>query len=68
VRRDADFFREKKWGIFEECLQRLVSELMAKFKATGDVWQAIQAYNGSGPNAVIYRSHVEQLTEFCAAA
>lgn len=64
VRADTDFFREKKWGVFEEGLQRLVSELMKKFKAKGDVWQAIQAYNGSGPRAVIYRSHVEQLSVF----
>ena len=68
VRTDVDFFRGKRWAQFDACLERLVSELMKKFKAKGDVWEAVQAYNGSGPRAVVYRSHVEQLTEFCAGA
>jgi hypothetical protein len=65
VRKDEAFFRQRLWGEFDECLQRLVVELQRKFAATGDVLAAVQAYNGSGPKAVIYRSHVEQLMLFC---
>ena len=65
---DEAFFRQRKWARFDECLARLVSELTRKFAAKHDVWDAVQAYNGSGQRSLIYRSHVQQLTEFCADA
>jgi hypothetical protein len=68
VRTDEAFFRTKLWYRFDECLGRLVSELTTKFKATGDVMSAIQAYNGSGPKSVVYLSHVEQYIKFCEQA
>lgn len=68
VEADEAFFREKQWAQFDACLARLMSELMKKFAIKRDVWKAVQAYNGSGRRAEIYRSHVEQLTEFCASA
>lgn len=68
VRKDEAFFRDRQWGSFDACLERLVRELGSKYAATGDVWDAVQAYNGSGPRSVIYRSHVQQLVEFCASA
>lgn len=68
VRADEAFFRDKRWFKFDECLARLISELTEKFKKKGDVMSAIQAYNGSGPKSVVYRSHVEQLIRFCEEA
>lgn len=65
---DEAFFRERQWANFDACLARLMSELMKKFAIKRDVWKAVQAYNGSGRRAEVYRSHVEQLTEFCAGA
>ena len=67
VKSDEIFFRNKLWSDFDQCLSRLVRELTTKFARTEELWAAIQAYNGSGPAAVVYRTHVQQLTEFCAA-
>jgi hypothetical protein len=65
---DESFFREKKWYDFGECLQRLVSELNAKFAVTKDRDQAIRAYNGSGPAAKAYLANVLQFIEFVQGA
>jgi hypothetical protein len=61
---DEAFFREKKWYDFGECLQRLVSELNAKFAVTKDRDQAIRAYNGGGAAAKAYLANVLQFIAF----
>ena len=64
---DEAFFREKQWYSFDTCLSKAVSELKQKFAATGDLWRAVRAYNGSGPNATRYANHVMQYAEWCAS-
>jgi len=51
VRTDEAFFRSKQWYSFAECVGRAVSELKKKFDATGDIQDAVRAYNGSGAKA-----------------
>jgi hypothetical protein len=64
---DRSFFEDRKWGSFDECLSRAMAELNEKLKATGDVWTAIERYNGSGPKAVQYRQNVKHFTTICSA-
>ena len=66
VKRDEAFFRNRLWAHFDECLARLVSELMKKYAATHDVMQAIRAYNGSGQRAENYLVNVKQFIVFCS--
>jgi hypothetical protein len=67
VRSDEDFFRNKRWYSFDQCLDRVVRELDDKLRAThGDLWEAIRAYNGSGPRARQYATNVRVFTDYCA--
>ena len=68
VRPDEAFFRGRKWYDFRECVTRAVAELQKKFDATGDVHEAVRAYNGSGPKAVQYARDVMRLLPFCEEA
>ena len=62
------FFAEQKWGSFDECVSRLMSEMREKLRATdGNLDRAIVAYNGSGLGAERYGASVEVLRERCAA-
>jgi hypothetical protein len=63
---DEAFFREKQWYSFDTCLTKAVDELKKKYAATGDLWRAVRAYNGSGPRATQYANHVMQFAEWCA--
>ncbi|GAA0274063.1 hypothetical protein GCM10009127_13110 [Alteraurantiacibacter aestuarii] len=64
---DPDFFRERKWYDFGNCLAKVTGELDEKLKAqNGDLWEAIRAYNGSGPRARAYRENVKEFTPICA--
>jgi hypothetical protein len=61
VASDEAFFRERKWYDFDACLAKCIGELKAKYKAVGnDLWEAVRAYNGSGPRARAYRDNVKQ--------
>lgn len=64
---DEAFFRDKKWYSFDACLANAMSELKKKYAATGDIWKAIKAYNGSGPKADQYMKNVKAFTKDCAA-
>ena len=66
IKGDDGFFRNKGWGQFDQCLQRLVSVLMKKYQATNDVDQAIRAYNGSGRAADNYLANVQQFVQWSA--
>jgi hypothetical protein len=68
VRTDEDFFRAKKWYSFAECVGRAVKELKRGFDATGDIHDAVRAYNGSGPRAEQYARDVMRLLPFCEEA
>lgn len=57
---DEDFFRERRWHDFDRCLNRCVEELKEKYRVTNDLWEAVRAYNGSGPAARKYRDNVKQ--------
>jgi hypothetical protein len=63
---DEAFFRNKHWYSFETCLAKAVSELKRKYAATGDIWKAIKAYNGSGAKAEQYMRNVKSFTRDCA--
>ncbi|MEO5913791.1 MAG: hypothetical protein ABIS50_06135 [Luteolibacter sp.] len=58
VLEDESFFRERKWYDFEACLGKCMGELKQKFKATGELWEAVRAYNGAGASARQYRDNV----------
>lgn len=68
VRPDEAFFREKQWYSFRACVERAVSELTAKYQITGDIREAVRAYNGSGPRAEQYARDVMRLLPYCEEA
>lgn len=68
VRTDEAFFRSKQWYSFSECVARAVGELKKKYEATGDIQEAVRAYNGSGPKAEQYAQDVMRLLPFCEEA
>ena len=65
---DIEFFRDRLWYDFDECLRRFISEMQKKLDATDDLGRAIQAYNGSGLRAAQYRADVEQILEIVQSA
>jgi len=66
VEDDEDFFRQKQWYSIDSCLDRAMRELKRKYAATGELWSAIKAYNGSGPRAEQYKKNVQAFTPACA--
>lgn len=66
VRTDETFFRNRQWYELPAVLDRVMKVLQRKFKATGELWAAVKAYNGSGPRADEYREHVKVLTGWAA--
>lgn len=60
---DEDFFREKGWYDIDQCIQRVMKELNGKWKATGDLWRSVKAYNGSGSRAEQYMKNVRQFAD-----
>ena len=64
---DRDFFENRRWYSFDNCLKKCIGELDTKLRATnGDLWEAIRKYNGSGTKARQYREDVRALTAVCA--
>ena len=56
---DQGFFENREWRQMSACMDRFMSEMRAKLKASGgDVPDAVRRYNGSGPKAEQYREHV----------
>lgn len=68
VRTDEAFFRSKQWYSFAECVRRAIKELKSKYAATGDIQDAVRAYNGSGQRAEQYARDVMGLLPFCEEA
>lgn len=66
VVKDEAFFRQRLWYSFDECCSRVMSELRSKLKATGELWEAVRAYNGSGPRARAYRDNVKVFAGWAA--
>jgi hypothetical protein len=67
VKKNPDFFKERKWYSFEECLARCCDELDEKLGETnGDLWQAIKRYNGSGSKAEQYMQNVRVFSKYCS--
>jgi hypothetical protein len=62
---DEAFFRERKWHDFEESLARVMKELKGKFAVTGELWEAVRAYNGSGARAERYKRNVRHYFGVC---
>ena len=67
VREDPAFFRDLRWHDFAACLEKCLSELKNKYRAQDDdLWEAIRAYNGSGPRARAYRDNVRTFAGWTA--
>jgi threonyl-tRNA synthetase len=65
ITEDETFFANKLWYSFDECLNRLMKELNSKLKiANGDVWLAVQRYNGAGQAAINYMNNVKQFNQW----
>lgn len=62
IQTDYDFFAQKQWYIFDNCLDRLIRELNSKMK--DNLWQAVKSYNGSGEAATEYANNVMQFAEY----
>jgi lysozyme len=61
--RDEGYFRFRQWYDFAVCLDRVMGELNGIYARNGgDLWEAVRAYNGSGPHARAYRDNVRQFT------
>lgn len=60
VKTDEAFFRERRWYDFRACAENCIKELKEKFAAQGELWEAVRAYNGSGPRARQYRENVKR--------
>ena len=60
---DETFFKERKWYSIEYCMDKCMGELEVKYKAQGNVPEAIRAYNGSGPRAREYARNVMYYSE-----
>ena len=67
VTTDEKFFRERQWYSFDQCAIKAMSELTKAYQRTGDIRQAIRAYNGSGSRAERYASNVTQFCAWCSA-
>lgn len=65
VRNDEAYFRHKHWHDFDRCLGRVMAELKDAFDRTGELWEAVRAYNGSGPRARQYKANVKTFHEHC---
>lgn len=66
VDKNPDFFFKKQWYIFDECLNRLLEELIQKHSKTNNLWRTAKAYNGTGPSATAYANNVTQYTQYCS--
>jgi hypothetical protein len=65
---DRAFFEQKQWYDFQQCLDRACRELDSKLQSSrGDLWLAIQRYNGSGSAAVQYAENVKVFTGYCSS-
>ena len=62
---DETFFRNRQWYDIDECLERVMKELKAKHAITHDLWEAVRAYNGSGPRAEQYKRNVRHYFSIC---
>ena len=61
-----DFFRNREWYSFDNCLRRVVEEFDSKLTAQGGIlWKAIKAYNGSAAGTERFMQNVKAFTEYC---
>ncbi|MGE0626650.1 MAG: hypothetical protein AB7O43_02415 [Hyphomicrobiaceae bacterium] len=60
---DEPFFRDRQWYDIDECLKRVMKELNSKYARTGELWEAVRAYNGSGSRAQQYKRNVMKFCE-----
>lgn len=56
---DTEFFRQKRWGSFDACLDKVMIVLEAKYKSYPTLWDAVEAYNGRGRTP--YRKAVQEM-------
>lgn len=65
---DPDFFGKKEWYSMDACLNKVMSELKAKWQLhPADLFHTVKAYNGSGPRADNYAKNVFQFLSWIKA-
>jgi hypothetical protein len=58
---DQIFFEQKRWYFIDDCIERVIKELMSKWKNNpNDLFHTIKSYNGSGAMAENYANSVLQ--------
>ena len=63
VTEDEDYFRFKRWYDMDVCVNHVIKELTPIYTRNGrNLWEAVRAYNGSGPAARKYRDNVKEFT------
>ena len=62
---DKDFFDKKLWYNFDECLKRVIKELISKYHIHNDPFAAVKAYNGIGQAAENYAKNVFLYKNLC---
>lgn len=65
VTSDEAFFRDRQWYEIDQSFARVMDELKSKFELTRDLWEAVRAYNGSGPRAEQYKRNVKHYFAIC---
>ncbi len=63
---DEAFFRNRQWGDFTACLDRVVSELDRKAAGASTLRDIARRYNGSGARAEEYANHILQIRTWLA--
>lgn len=64
VKTDEDFFRNRSWYQYENCLRKVMMELNFKWSVYKDMFRTIKGYNGSGPRAEAYANNVIIFTSY----
>jgi hypothetical protein len=68
VTKDEEFFKNRLWYDFDQCMDRLKLELMRKYATQGEVWESIRAYNGTGKRAQAYKENVKTFYDIISQA
>ncbi|MGE0417864.1 MAG: BPSL0067 family protein [Acetobacteraceae bacterium] len=63
---DEPFFRDRRWGNFDDCLSRAVLELDRKAVGATTIRDIARRYNGAGARAEEYANHILEIRRWLA--